>query len=30
MDFAGRDIISIRDFSKEDIEYILKAAEKME
>lgn len=30
MDFKGRDIISIRDFSKEEISYILKVAKKME
>ncbi|MCE7697341.1 MAG: aspartate carbamoyltransferase, partial [Methanobacterium paludis] len=30
MDFNQKDIISIRDFSKEDIEYILDVAEKME
>jgi aspartate carbamoyltransferase catalytic subunit len=30
MDFTGRDIISIRDFSKEEIEYILESAARME
>lgn len=30
MEFAGRDIISIRDFSKEEIDYILKIAGAME
>ena len=30
MDFKGRDIISIRDFSKEEILYILKAARRMD
>ena len=30
MEFAGRDIISIRDFSKEEIDYILKTAQAME
>ena len=30
MDFKGRDIISINDFSKEEILYILKAARQME
>jgi aspartate carbamoyltransferase catalytic subunit len=30
MDFNQKDIISIRNFSKEDIEYILEVAEKME
>lgn len=30
MVFSQRDIISIRDFSKDDIEYILRIAEKME
>jgi aspartate carbamoyltransferase catalytic subunit len=30
LEFAGRDIISIRDFSKEEIDYILKTAQAME
>ncbi|MBS7621289.1 aspartate carbamoyltransferase [Candidatus Bathyarchaeota archaeon] len=30
MQFEGRDIISIRDFSREEIDYILKVAEAME
>ena len=30
MNFAGRDIISIKDFSREEIDYILKVASKME
>lgn len=30
MDFKGRDVISIRDFSRGEIEYILKVADKME
>ena len=30
MDFKGRDIISIRDLSKEEIEYILESAARME
>ena len=30
MEFAGRDIISIRDFSREEIDYILKTAQAME
>lgn len=30
MEFAGRDIISIRDFSREEIDYILKVAGAME
>ena len=30
MEFNQKDIISIKDFSKEDIEYILRVAEKME
>ena len=30
MNFEGRDIISVRDFSKSDLLYILKASEKME
>jgi aspartate carbamoyltransferase catalytic subunit len=30
MDFTGRDIISIRDFSKDEIEYILESAARME
>lgn len=29
MDFQGRDVVSIKDFSKKEIEYILKYAEKM-
>ncbi|MEM1566551.1 MAG: aspartate carbamoyltransferase [Candidatus Bathyarchaeia archaeon] len=30
MEFAGRDIISIRDFSREEIDYVLKIASTME
>ncbi len=30
MNFAGRDIVSIRDFSKEEISYILESAARME
>ena len=30
LNFAGRDIISIKDFSREEIDYILKVASKME
>jgi aspartate carbamoyltransferase catalytic subunit len=30
LEFAGRDIISIRDFSREEIDYILKTAQAME
>lgn len=30
MNFKGRDVISLRDFSKEEILYVLKTAEKME
>ncbi|RLI20659.1 aspartate carbamoyltransferase [Candidatus Bathyarchaeota archaeon] len=30
MNFAGRDIISIKDFSREEIDYILKIASRME
>ncbi|ASJ10496.1 aspartate carbamoyltransferase [Thermococcus sp. P6] len=30
MDWKGRDVISIRDFSKEDIEFVLKVAERLE
>ena len=30
MNFAGRDIISIKDFNREEIDYILKVASKME
>lgn len=30
MDFVGRDIISIKDFSREEIDYVLKIAESME
>ena len=30
MDFKGKDIISIRDFTREEIDYILKTAEKVE
>ena len=30
LEFKGRDIISIKDFSREEIDYILKAAETME
>lgn len=29
MDFVGKDVVSIKDFSKEEIEFILKATEKM-
>ncbi|RLF91429.1 aspartate carbamoyltransferase [Thermococci archaeon] len=30
MDWTGRDVISIRDFSKEDIEFVLSTAERLE
>ncbi|AFK22344.1 aspartate carbamoyltransferase [Pyrococcus sp. ST04] len=30
MDWTGRDVISIRDFSKEDIEFVLATAERLE
>ncbi|PMB75703.1 MAG: aspartate carbamoyltransferase, partial [Candidatus Bathyarchaeota archaeon] len=30
MEFEGRDIISIKDFSREEIEYILNIAKTME
>jgi len=30
MNWKGRDVISIRDFSKEDIEFVLKVAERLE
>ena len=30
LDFAGRDIISIKDFTREEIDYILKVASRME
>ncbi|WP_258083675.1 aspartate carbamoyltransferase [Thermococcus thermotolerans] len=30
MDWKGRDVISVRDFSKEDIEFVLKVAERLE
>ncbi|ASJ00013.1 aspartate carbamoyltransferase [Thermococcus gorgonarius] len=30
MDWKGRDVISIRDFSKEDIEFVLNVAERLE
>ncbi|UCG68568.1 MAG: aspartate carbamoyltransferase [Thermoplasmata archaeon] len=29
MDFVGRDVVSIKDFSKEEIEYVLATSEKM-
>ncbi|NJE85238.1 aspartate carbamoyltransferase [Thermococcus sp. CX2] len=30
MEWKGRDVISVRDFSKEDIEFVLKVAERLE
>ena len=30
VDFTGRDIVSIRDFSREEIDYVLRTAEKIE
>ena len=29
MDFTGRDVVSIMDFSRKEIEYVLECAEKM-
>ena len=30
MDFAGRDVVSIKDFSREEIDYILKVTDSLE
>ncbi len=30
MEWKGRDVISVRDFSKGDIEFVLKVAERLE
>ncbi|WP_367883285.1 hypothetical protein [Thermococcus peptonophilus] len=30
MDWKGRDVVSIRDFSKDDIEFVSKVAERLE